>query len=140
MTREEALARYARFYAEMTPEKIGELRELCTADLRFRDPFNDFTGVEKLIEVFQDMYQQLETPRFDVTDKAVGDEACYLRWTMHFRRKGEAWMIEGLSEIHFNESGRVAAHLDHWDSGSQFYAKLPLLGGVIRWIARKLAV
>ena len=124
----------------MTRERLDELRELCAEDVRFRDPFNDFTGVEKLIEVFQDMYRQLEGPRFEVTDQAVGQNACYLRWTMRFMRKGKAWEIEGLSEIHFDGEGRVAAHLDHWDSGAQFYARLPLLGAAIRWIQRRLAV
>ncbi|MEX0923061.1 MAG: nuclear transport factor 2 family protein [Rhodovibrionaceae bacterium] len=140
MTREDALTRYARFYAEMSPDSIGKLPALCSAQVRFRDPFNDFTGVDKMIALFEEMYRELEAPRFEVTDRAVGTEACYLRWTMYFRRKGRTWKILGLSEIHFDEAGRVTAHFDHWDSGSQFYARLPLLGGVIRWIARKLAV
>lgn len=140
MIREEALARYARFYATMTPERLDELPELCAEDVRFRDPFNDFTGVGKLSEVFRDMYRQLENPRFEVTDRAVGEAACYLRWIMRFERKGRPWQIEGLSEVQFDESGRVTAHLDHWDSGTQFYAKLPLIGGAVRCIRNKLAV
>ena len=140
MTRREALARYARFYEEMTPRGVNALRELCIENVRFRDPFNDFTGVGTMIAMFRDMYRQLEDPSFEVTDRAVGEEACYLRWTMRFRRKGEAWEILGVSEVHFDDAGLVTAHLDHWDSGPQFYAKLPLIGVAVRWIQRKVAV
>lgn len=139
MTREDALERYARFYAELTPEGLEELRHLCREDVRFRDPFNDFRGVERLIALYADMFDQLDTPAFEITDRALGRQACYLRWIMTFRRKGSPWRIEGVSEIRFDEDGRVAAHLDHWDAGDQFYAKLPILGAVIRWIQRKLA-
>jgi steroid delta-isomerase len=140
MTRDEALARYARFYEEMTPERLDALRELCIEEVRFRDPFNDLTGVGTMIEMFRDMYSQVEAPSFEVTDRALGENAGYLRWTMRFRRNRRPWTIEGMSEIHFDDSGRVTAHLDHWDSGPQFYAKLPLIGAAVRWIQRKMAV
>ena len=140
MTREDALARYAKFYDALSPETVEDLRGLCIEGVRFRDPFNDFTGIEKMVALFRDMYRQVEAPRFEVTDRALGGEACYLRWTMCFRRKGRDWRIEGLTEVHFDAEGQVVAHIDHWDSGSQFYARLPLLGAVVRWISRKLAV
>lgn len=139
MTREEALKRYARFYAEMTPERLGELRGLCTENVRFRDPFNDFAGTERLIALYRDMYSQLEAPGFEIIDQALGEHAGYLRWTMSFRKNGKDWRIDGMTEVQFDEQGQVTAHLDHWDSGAQFYARLPLIGAVVRWIQRKLA-
>jgi hypothetical protein len=45
-----------------------------------------------------------------------------------------------MTEVHFDQSGKVAAHLDHWDAASQLYEHVPLLGGVLRIIRRRLAL
>lgn len=52
---------------------------------------------------------------------------------------GAAWPVDGVSEVHLTPDGKVAAHLDHWDAGSQFYARLPVLGFLIRLVRRRLA-
>ena len=39
----------------------------------------------------------------------------------------------------FDGDGRVLSHLDHWDAGGQFYARLPVLGTLIRLVKRRLA-
>ncbi|MFQ3623490.1 MAG: nuclear transport factor 2 family protein, partial [Acetobacteraceae bacterium] len=68
-----------------------------------------------------------------------GAEAGYLRWVFTIGGAGPVRRIEGVSEIRFAASGLVSAHLDHWDSGSQVYARLPVLGAVIRAVSRRLA-
>ncbi len=75
-------------------------------------------------------------------DRAVSGRVAYLRWDFSFvpRRGGAPWRIEGMSEVHFDAEGRVTAHLDHWDSGSQFYGRLPVLRHVIALIRRRLSV
>jgi len=74
-----------------------------------------------------------------VTDRAFGIEAGYLRWTFAWGAGAGGGRIEGMSEVHLGADGLVTAHLDHWDSGSQFYATLPVLGPVIRLVARRVA-
>jgi len=44
-----------------------------------------------------------------------------------------------MSELTFDSDGKVARHVDHWDAGKEFYEKLPLLGGVLRAIRRRVA-
>ena len=67
----------------------------------------------------------------ELEDRAVGEEACYIRWIYRYRTKkgGKPWRIEGMTELRFAEDGRVAAHVDHWDAAGQVYEKLPVLGG-----------
>ena len=36
--------------------------------------------------------------------------------------------------------GRVAYHRDYWDAAEEVYEKIPLLGGLLRWIKRRLQV
>jgi len=141
--RQSALARWAAQFESLTPETIDQLRPLCAPDVRFRDPFNDVRGVDKLIRVFEGMYETCDDPRFVVLDQAVGEAACYLKWEFQFRPKrapGTPWRIEGMSEIHFDAQGLITAHLDHWDAGTQFYGRLPVLRGLIGFVRRRLAV
>ena len=52
--------------------------------------------------------------------------------------KGAPWHVDGVTELHFAADGRVDSHLDYWDSGSQFYAHLPVLGWVVRKVRQRL--
>lgn len=140
----ERIDAYIRYFESLSPETVADLTALAAPDIRFRDPFNDVRGVGKMIAIMGDMFETADDPRFVVTDHAVSGERLYLRWEFRFRpralRSREDWLIEGMSEIGFDEEGRVCLHLDHWDAGAQFYARLPLLGTLIRFVRRRLAV
>lgn len=135
-------ATYVAFYQNLTRDRLGRLREICAPNVRFRDPFNDVTGVEAYIAVLEKMFDDVLDPRFEIVDRAVSDQVCYLRWDFTFRSKpgSPAWQIEGMSEVHFDSQGLVVAHLDHWDSGSQFYGRLPLLGWLIRLVRQRVSL
>ncbi|WP_119168088.1 nuclear transport factor 2 family protein [Algihabitans albus] len=141
MTREEALRRYAKVFEDLTPDTLDDLGALVGDDVRFVDPFNELRGREAFLGVFREMFDRLQEPGFTVSDVALGQEAGYLRWRMTFRTKsgGRAWQIDGMSELRFGADDRVSQHLDHWDAGGQFYAKLPLLGWLIGQVRRRLS-
>jgi steroid delta-isomerase len=134
-----ALAAWGAAWEGLRPGTIEELLALAAPDIRFRDPFQDVRGREALRGVLTHMFARVANPRFTVTDRAFGIEAGYLRWCFVWGASGEAGRIEGMSEIHLDPAGLVTAHLDHWDSGSQLYATLPVLGPVIRLISRRVA-
>ena len=139
-----ALARYAQFYREIAPERLSALHQLCAPQVRFRDPFNDVYGVEKLEKLFRKAFEDVEDLRFEVTDTAISGSVGYLRWNMSYRPKQswagrDRWHIEGMTEVHFDAGGRVTQHLDYWDSG-EIYQRVPLLGGVVRALRRRLAL
>lgn len=139
---ESAVTAYVSFYESLTPVSVGQLDELCAPDVRFRDPFNDVTGIAAYRAILAGMFEHLSAPNFEVGDRALSGRVAYLRWTFTFTPKkgGMPWRIEGMSEVHFDQRGRVAVHLDHWDSGSQFYGRLPLLRSLIGFVRRRLAV
>ena len=139
---EAAVAAYVSFYESLTRENLDRLDRLCVPDVRFRDPFNDVTGIAAYRAILADMFERVTAPRFEVSDWAISGRIAYLRWSFAFTPKngGTAWHFEGMSEVHFDEQGRVATHLDHWDSGSQFYGRLPLLGRLIGLVRKRLAV
>ena len=139
---EAAVAAYIAFYEELTPDSLEKLERLCAPTVRFRDPFNDVTGVAGYRAILAQMFEDVAEPRFKVIDWALSGRVAYLRWDFSFRRRhgGAPWHIEGMSEVHFDQQGLIAAHLDHWDSGTQFYGRLPVLRHVIAKIRKRLAV
>ena len=141
MSPEQAAERYVDFYETLTPDSLDHLVELCAPEIRFRDPFNETVGVAAYRAVLRKMFEDVAAPRFAVQDRACSGHVCYLRWTFSFtlRDRAAPWHIEGMSEVHFDQDGRVTLHLDHWDSGAQFYARLPVIGRLIRWIRRRVA-
>ena len=142
MTARAAINAYAAFFEGLSPESLHRLDELCAPNVRFRDPFNDVSGVARFRAVLAKMFRDVGDPRFAVTDKAFSGRTCYLRWTFTFRSRGsreERTRIEGVSEVHLDAAGKVTAHIDHWDAGAQIYERVPLLGAVVRMVRRRLS-
>ncbi|MFC4352717.1 nuclear transport factor 2 family protein [Fodinicurvata halophila] len=136
-----SVGRYVAFFESLSPDTLPELSQHVTDDVHFRDPFNDFTGRPRMERAFRHMFKLLDEVRFEVLDVAHSDTAAYLRWTMVYRRKqGPERRIEGMSEIALSEDGRVSAHIDHWDAAGQLYERLPVIGGILRSLRRRLQV
>jgi steroid delta-isomerase len=36
-----------------------------------------------------------------------------------------------------NDDGRIAQHRDYWDAAEELYEKLPVIGGLMRWMRRR---
>ncbi len=137
-----ALDRYARFYETMTPADLEALDRFVTEDVRFKDPFNDVTGVDRMARCLGMAYDH-GTPKFDVLDRAVSERAGYLLWRFTSTPKGAArpsWIVEGMSEVRFAPDGRVSEHIDHWDSGEKFYLRLPVIGWLVGKVRKRLSI
>lgn len=135
-------AAYARFWENLAEADLGRLDAVLAPDVRFRDPFNDVRGLDRVRAVFAKMFRLLQDVRIEVTDCAVSSDkpVCYMRWVFSYRlrRWPRAWRLEGVTEVHFDERGMVAAHLDHWDAASQVYEKMPAVGFLLRRLRRRL--
>lgn len=127
---------YVAFFERLALETLGELDALVTPDVRFKDPFNDLRGVENMRKALAMAFEH-GTPRFEVIDRARSGHAAYLLWRY---THGTGFAIEGMSEIRFAPDGRIAEHIDHWDSGTQLYMHVPVLGWLIRLVRRRFTI
>ena len=134
----DSLNAYADHAERLTPDNLDELRNLLSPNIHFTDPFNDTHGIDDYIRVLAKMFEDVDNPQFQMTDRAVSDQAGYLRWNFTFKFRGKDWEIPGMSEVHFTEGGLIKRHIDYWDSGTYFYAQLPLIGRVLKWIAKRV--
>ncbi len=135
------VARVVAFFESMTPGNLGQLAGLYDSGARFVDPFNDVQGLPAIEAVFHHMFMALEEPRFVVTGQVVQGLQCFLLWDFHFRFKRfdphTVQTIRGTSHLVFSDAGLVTLHRDYWDAAQELYEKLPLIGGLMRWLRKR---
>jgi len=134
-----AVAALAAWYETLTPESLARVGEHYAANAWFKDPFNEASGLEEIRRVFAHMFEALAEPRFAVHERVVNDEGALLTWEFSFRLRGRALRVRGASHLKFNSRGKVVYHRDYWDTAEELYAKLPLLGALMRWLGRRLS-
>jgi hypothetical protein len=136
-----AASQLARFFETLDPHSVAEVGRYYAADARFKDPFNDVRGVPAIAQIFGHMFQRLEQPRFVVTEQLVQGAQCFMCWEFRFGfkslPKAGPQVILGASHLVFSEQGLVTLHRDYWDAAEELYEKLPLLGGLMRWLKRR---
>ena len=139
----EALAGLWAFWEGLTPERLAAIDAVYAPEAYFRDPFNEVRGVAELRRIFGHMYETLEEPRFAIAETILEGDRAVLIWDFDFRikawRPGVTRRIHGLSVVRFGPDGRVIWHRDYWDAAGELYAQLPVVGPLMRLLARKMA-
>lgn len=136
-----AVAGVVRFFEDLTPQSLSGLHHIYDEQARFKDPFNEVTGLAAIEAIFAHMYVALEAPHFVVTQTIVQGHHCMLTWEFRFRFKrfkpGQDQVILGASHLVFSEQGRITVHRDYWDAAEELYEKLPVVGSAMRWLKRQ---
>ena len=141
MNTRDITARIASLFEQLTPDSVPQLLQLYAPDARFKDPFNDVRGLPEIERIFRHMYVALDQPHFVVTHQLVDGDQAFLVWEFRFRFKRfdtQAWQtVRGSTHLQLNAEGRISLHRDYWDAAEELYEKLPVLGGVMRWLKQR---
>ena len=137
----QAVERLVQFFEQLQPQDLQRLPEIYSPQARFKDPFNDVQGLGEIERIFAHMFVALDSPHFVVTERIVQDNKCFLVWDFRFRFKRfdtTSWQtVRGGTHLVFNDTGLVTLHRDYWDAAEELYEKLPLVGGMMRWLKRR---
>jgi ketosteroid isomerase-like protein len=126
-------------FEHLRPDNIDALLALYAPDARFKDPFNDVRGHAGIRRIFTHMFETLQAPRFDVREAVTQGPQAFLTWDFQVRREGgQALTIHGATHLRFDAQGLVTEHRDYWDAAEELYAKLTVLGALMRWLQRRL--
>lgn len=140
-TPHEAVARLANFFEQLQPQDLPRLSAMYASNARFKDPFNEVQGLAEIERIFAHMFKALDSPHFIVTERIVQGQQCFLAWDFRFRFRRfdtTTWQtVRGGTHLVFNEAGLVTLHRDYWDAAEELYEKLPLVGGLMRWLKRR---
>ena len=137
----DAVERLVQFFEQLQPQDLNRLAELYAPESCFKDPFNEVQGLPAIERIFTHMFEALESPHFIVTERIVQGTQCFLVWDFRFRFKRfdtHTWQtVRGGTHLRFNGQGLITLHRDYWDAAEELYEKLPLVGGLMRWLKRR---
>ena len=133
---------FAQAFAGLNKDNLERLEQLYSRDALFCDPLHEVRGLANIRAYFAQLYANVSELRFDFYGfDQVSEGEGYLRWTMHFRhprlRGGAPISVDGCSHLLWWD--KVYQHRDYFDAGAMLYEHLPLMGGVIAWLKRRLA-
>ena len=72
--------------------------------------------------------ETLELEKAKTLDLSNNKKRTFLKWEMSFYAFKSKQIIMGMSEINYNETGKIISHHDYWDSLNGIFIKLPFIG------------
>ncbi len=133
------VTKYISVYESLSINNLNTLENTFTNDIEFEDPFNKATGKEAVIKIFSEMFEKIDNPKFQILEISYAqnfDEKLnvYLKWILNgeFKRNKKSFSIKGVSEVKFNDEGKVVKHIDYWDSMTQLIVHLPYVGSFVK--------
>jgi hypothetical protein len=137
----DAVGRLAAYFEQLTPGSVAYMEIYYAPQARFKDPFNDVTGLPAIQTIFSHMFVALESPRFVVLERIAQGNQCFLTWEFRFRfrnfKQTQEQVILGSSHLVFAEDGKVTLHSYYWDTAVELYENLPLIGSLMRWLKKR---
>lgn len=131
------------FFEHLTPESVTQFPVFYAPTAYFKDPFNEVRGLVPIQRIFTHMFRQVSEPHFVVAERVVDEQGALLVWELHYRirrwGRGESRIVRGASHLKFDAEGKVIWHRDYWDAAEELYAKLPVIGCLMRGLKKALA-
>ena len=141
MSHRQRFTEIAHYFETLQPQSLAQLNHWYSPQARFKDPFNDVRGLAAIQQIFRHMYVALHEPRFVITGRIVDSNQCFLTWEFRFRfkrfRTQQDQVILGGTHLVLAPDGRISLHRDYWDTAEELYEKLPLVGGLMRWLKKQ---
>ena len=138
--RDPRVQRIVQVFEQLRDSELERLGEIYRADASFKDPFNEVQGLAAIQQVFRHLFVALREPRFVIRDVLCDGDQCFLSWDFLFRMRrfsGDEQCIRGATHLRLAADGRIGEHRDYWDAAEELYEKLPLLGGLMRWLKQR---
>ncbi len=133
------LERIRGYFEQLRREDLARIDAIYTGGATFKDPFNEVTGTAAIARIFEHMFDTLERPRFVVHEVVADGAQVFLTWDFLFDRGGRPFTVRGASHLRLAADGRIEMHRDYWDAAEELWAKLPLIGPLVRWLTRRAA-
>ena len=141
---------YLDLFVRDDPPDLSALCQMLHANFVFTDPFHQITSPDRFYRLL--LKTRRLSPSFTVLALTQLPEEraserhwpSELHWIVKWRFCGRLPVVGVLDFTGFCEvaqdraTGRILRHDDYWDSAVHIYMRLPLLGYLIRTIARRI--
>ena len=134
-----AYQEYAKFLENLTVEGVPGLSAYVSDDVLFSDPFHEVKGALKMAQIFVQMFEKVSDVSFKINNSAASGNIVYFNWVLNGKLSTKIWIIEGVTQLSFNEDLKIESHKEYWDAASQFYERFPIFGPVLRYFRHRIA-
>jgi hypothetical protein len=132
---------FCRVYQGLDKNNLSQLGLVYSDNINFIDALHNLKGLDQLSDYFSHLYGHLLYCNFNIEEVIQEEGKASIIWTMQYAHpkinKGKAIFVNGSSHLKFNE--KIYYHRDFLDMGQMLYEHLPLLGGVIRTLKKRVA-
>ena len=135
---EEVFRKYLDFLEQADEENIGEIFNYVDKEVRFKDPLHDAQGAFEIHRIFKRLLTVLKKINFTTRELIATGNNAYYKWTLEGYAGRKSWNIEGVTFLAVGEHKLITHHIEYWDTSSQIYEKLPIIGPQIRLLRRIL--
>jgi len=134
------VARFQALFRDLRRDNLQMLDDVYAPEILFEDPLHRVMGLAALKDYFGRLYDGVESIDFEFGAVLGSHDQAMLTWQMrmtHRRlRAGRELILAGASHIRFG--ARVHYHRDYFDAGALLYERIPLFGGIVRAIRRRV--
>lgn len=136
------LNNFVDIYQKLSTNNLDLLKNVYHEDVTFIDPIHQIQGFNNVFQYFQDLYRNVSTCNFTITNVIVEHEQAAIYWEMtylhHKLNQGKLITVHGSTHIK-GQDDKVIYHRDFLDLGAMIYEQMPFLGKLIKWIKIKVA-
>lgn len=133
------IEKFKNYFTQIDFSSISVLNEIYSEDIVFKDPIHEIHGIENLKSYFQKLNENLVEGIFHFTDESIVNNKVFLSWEMNLKLKRPKKDVKasGISVLLIED--KIISQRDYFDAGGLFYENIPVLGGIIRSVKKKLA-
>lgn len=128
------------WYSHLSPQSLSQIHEFYADNAWFKDPFNEVRGINEIAAIFEHMFKTTQNPRFIFIEVIEQNHQAFLTWEFHFGLQGKTYVVNGGTHLHYDEQGLITQHRDYWDAAEELWQKLPVIGGLVRFLRGKFRV
>lgn len=137
-------ARFLSLFGDLKLSGTREelIRQLYADELYFNDTFKTIRSLDELVPYIVETAETVTATTVEILDVVQGEEDYYIRWVMDmtFDVRGDTIISRsiGMTQVRFDDEGRIVLHQDYWDGAEAFYRHLPVVGYLIGKIQSRL--
>ncbi|WP_372881265.1 nuclear transport factor 2 family protein [Psychromonas sp.] len=136
----ELIDKFCRLYESLDKHNLDQLGLLYSDDINFIDALHNLNGLDQLSHYFANLYANLLYCHFSIEQVIEDQGQASVIWIMEYAHpkinKANAIVVNGCSHLKYDE--KIYYHRDFLDMGQMLYEHLPLLGGVIRTVKKRV--
>ena len=139
----EKLQSFVEVFENLDDEMLEQRIQTAYAeDIYFNDTLITLYNRDALIEYLKTTGEKANFVKTTILDVAQSNDDMYVKWLleMEFEVFGKKRLSRsvGMSHLRFDEDGKIYLQQDFWDSASGLYRHMPVVGGLISWVKKRI--